>query len=359
MRLNIQDIRDNESSRIFCEEFINSKKPKFIFGRNEFAESIQNFVDIDGFIDDFTDEVEYLGKPIVPVDLVPSNALVVIVVIGKPLIAEKRVSQFQFRSLDYYSFYKYSKLPLKNIMFWDGFVEKFDRHKDKFDWVYGLLEDNVSRNQLYNIVNFRLSYDLNFMRGFSAIEDKQYFEDFLVLKEFGESFVDVGAFDGFTTEEFIKRCPQYESIYLFEPEGKNINIAKDRLALKNNIHYFQNGLSDKKTTLRFSSDGSSSMVCKDGEIYIDVDKLDSFVESSVTFIKMDIEGGEHDAIKGAEETIRKYHPRLAISVYHKPNDLWKIPEQILSIRNDYKIYLRHYTEGISETVMFFIPSHFK
>lgn len=49
------------------------------------------------------------------------------------------------------------------------------------------------------------------------------------------------------------------------------------------------------------------------------------------------------------------HPKIAISVYHKSSDFRKIPEQILSIRSDYKIYLRHYTESIYETVMFFIP----
>ncbi len=71
---------------------------------------------------------------------------------------------------------------------------------------------------------------------------------------------------------------------------------------------------------------------------------------------MDIEGYEQKAIEGAKKIIRTYHPRLAISVYHQKNDFWKIPELILNIRTDYDIYLRHYTEGISETIMFFIPS---
>lgn len=70
---------------------------------------------------------------------------------------------------------------------------------------------------------------------------------------------------------------------------------------------------------------------------------------------MDIEGAENEAIEGAKKTIMRCHPVLAISVYHKADDLWKIPNQVLEIRNDYKIYLRHYTEGIAETVMFFVP----
>ena len=61
------------------------------------------------------------------------------------------------------------------------------------------------------------------------------------------------------------------------------------------------------------------------------------------------------AIVGAETVIRKWHPSMAICVYHKPDDFWKIPEQVLAIRNDYKLYMRHYTQGSDETVMFFIP----
>jgi len=51
----------------------------------------------------------------------------------------------------------------------------------------------------------------------------------------------------------------------------------------------------------------------------------------------------------------KINPKMAISAYHQKDDFWKIPEKILNIRSDYDIYLRHYTEGIVETVMFFIP----
>ena len=96
-----------------------------------------------------------------------------------------------------------------------------------------------------------------------------------------------------------------------------------------------------------------------GDIEINVDKLDSLVNEQTTYIKMDIEGAEAFAIEGAESTILRDHPRLAICVYHKVDDLWKIPEQVLKIRDDYKLYLRHYTEGVDETVMFFIPKEDK
>lgn len=357
--LKINKIYENIKAKDFCKDFIGSDSPRYVFGRNEFADSISEQIEIDGFIDDFTVEKEYLGKPIIAIENVPNNALVVIAVtVGKPLLAEKRVKQFQFNSIDYFSFYKYSKLPILEVKFWDGFIEDFNNNRPKYEWIYSKLFDSVSRNQFFNIINFRLSYDLDYMRGFSAIEDKQYFEDFLNLSEKDEVFVDIGAFDGYTTEEFITRCSDYKNIYLFEPEEKNIQIAKKRLEKFQNIDYYQLGLSNKKQTLRFDVSGSSSKITEEGSVTIEVDRLDDLIDNPITFLKMDIEGGEADALEGAKEIIKKYHPKLAISVYHKADDFWKIPEQIFSIRPDYKIYLRHYTEGFAETVMFFIPIKF-
>jgi FkbM family methyltransferase len=352
--LKINKIHENKKAKAFCEEFINSDRPKYIFGRNEFANSIISKIQIDGFIDDFTTDTKYLDKEIIPITKVPHNALVVVV--SKPIIAEKKVGKYQFDYLDYYSFFKYSNLEIKNIMFWDGMIDDIKNNFLQYESIYNLLKDEISKNQFFNIINFRLSYDLDYMRGFEAIEDKQYFESFLNLNTKGESFVDVGAYDGFTSEEFIKLCPNYKKIFLFEPEENNLNIAKEKLQNHPNIYYHQLGLSNKKETLKFNINGSGSKISDDGDITIKVDRLDDIVEEEITFIKMDIEGAEALAIEGAKETIKKYHPKLAISVYHKKDDFWKIPQQIFEIRDDYIIYLRHYTEGISETVMFFIPN---
>ena len=88
---------------------------------------------------------------------------------------------------------------------------------------------------------------------------------------------------------------------------------------------------------------------------IAVTTLDERIKEKVTFIKMDLEGWELKALQGAVRHIREDHPKLAIAVYHHPSDFWRIPEFVLSIRDDYDLYLRHYTEGWSETVMYFVP----
>ena len=70
---------------------------------------------------------------------------------------------------------------------------------------------------------------------------------------------------------------------------------------------------------------------------------------------MDIEGEELNALKGAKEIICKYKPKLAICVYHKPEDLYEIPKYIMDFGLDYKYYLRHHMrEGYTETVFYAI-----
>lgn len=353
--LKLKPCYENTYAAAFCRDFLTSDRPKYVLGTNAWAESIAHAVDIDGFIDDFSTQTEFLQKPIVPMADVPDDAMVVSVVIGKPFVAEKRMRRFQFDSIDYYAFYRYANLPILPVMFWEGAAEDIEQNFEKYAWVYELLSDKTSRDQFSNIVNFRYSYDLAYMRGFENREDRQYFEPFLNLKKTGEAFVDIGAFDGYTSQEFIKYAPEYQNIFLFEPEPKNLEIAQERLAGLDNIFYFPLGLSDKKEELRFESGGSSSKICEEGGLVINVDRLDDLIDKKVTMIKMDIEGAERNALEGAKETIARNHPTLAISVYHRKDDFWKIPEQILRIRSDYDLYLRHYTEGISETVMFFIP----
>ncbi len=356
--LTISNVDDNSLfAREFCKEFVLSdQKPKFLFGRNIYAAKILESVNISGFIDDFSKETVFLGKPIVKLESIPKDSLVLILSGGSPLSARARVDELKLRSLDYFSFLEYADIPLEKILFDGDFKQAFSKNRLKFEWAHSLLSDEISSQQFKKLINFRFSKNLNYMKGLKTREDEQYFEDFLSLEPEGESFVDIGGYDGFTSREFIKLCPGYRHIHFFEPEERNLLEAKRSLQPFKKIHFYPLGLSDKKGTVKFSAHGSGSKINNTGEITIKTDSLDNILDERVSFIKMDIEGAEKLAIKGATQTIKQYHPKLAISVYHNPNDFWKIPEQILSIRSDYKLYFRHYTESMYESVMFFIPS---
>jgi hypothetical protein len=92
-----------------------------------------------------------------------------------------------------------------------------------------------------------------------------------------------------------------------------------------------------------------------GNIRIEVDSIDHVTQGEkVSFIKMDIEGAELEALRGAQNTIRQHKPKLAVCVYHMQEDLVTIPQYILSLREDYKLYLRHYGNSCTETVLYAI-----
>ena len=189
----------------------------------------------------------------------------------------------------------------------------------------------------------------------SAIMENQYYD---VLKfNDDEVIADVGCYDCYTMKQYFKYGNEkYGKIYSFEPEPKQYEKCKE-LIKKGKYHdwsIFNYGVYDNNSKLFFSSNSSCTKVSEDGDIAVEAIKLDDFFESheSPTFIKMDIEGAELAALKGCAETIRKYKPKLAICVYHKPEDIFEIPEYILSLNPDYKMWLRHYTNLVNETVLY-------
>ena len=116
----------------------------------------------------------------------------------------------------------------------------------------------------------------------------------------------------------------------------------------------EKGAWSKKDTLYFNnSSNSNSSISESGDSKIEVDSIDNVCKNeNVTFIKMDVEGAELEALKGAENTIMKNKPKLAICVYHKKEDLVTIPQYILSLNSDYKLYLRHYDSFCTELVLY-------
>ena len=185
---------------------------------------------------------------------------------------------------------------------------------------------------------------------------RAYFvEDFLRYED-EEIFVDGGSYDLETTKFFKNICPALKKPYAFEPDKENFKKCEKKKTLEalDYIELLPYGVWSENTTLRFTGTGlTNSRVDFSAMQEIEVRSIDSITAGDpVTFIKMDVEGSELEALKGAEQTIRKYHPKLAISVYHKPEDLFEIPQYIKTIAPDYKLYLRHYSSFCGETVVY-------
>ncbi len=94
----------------------------------------------------------------------------------------------------------------------------------------------------------------------------------------------------------------------------------------------------------------------DGASTSDTITIDDYVKQQglerVDFIKMDIEGSESDALEGAATTIERWHPRLAISAYHRWQDLIELPLLIRDLAPGYQLYLDHHTIHAEETVLY-------
>lgn len=346
----------NENDKSIAESFVKSSGiKKYVLGRNKYSADILKNMEVDGIIDDFTDEHFFNGKEVYKMEEVEKDSLVVSATMGAPLTAKRKLDKLGIKNIDYFAFYKYSGQDLCAPPFIMDFEEDFTANYENYEYVYNLLADDISREVFERIINFKITFDIKFMDSFTNRHNEQYFEKSIIPANEKHVFVDGGGYVGDTTLEFIKEFPVYKKIYFFEPDKNNMNTAHDNLKNFNNIELFNIGLSNKLDTLHFVEDGLSSAINIDGDSVIKVNSLDNIIKDEVTFIKLDIEGAEQDAIEGAEGIIRKYHPVLAVCIYHKAQDWHQIPLKILSISREYKVYIRHYLEGISETVMYFVP----
>lgn len=157
--------------------------------------------------------------------------------------------------------------------------------------------------------------------------------------------IDCGAYDGDTALKFAEFFPSYRKIYALEPNPEMLCKLEQRVAgLK--VEICNVGAYSRKDILRFESQKSGcSCLNQEGTFEIAVDRIDSLVANEcdpITFIKMDIEGSELEALKGAQKTIEKYKPKLAICIYHRRDDLIEIPKLIKELRSDYHFYLRNH-----------------
>lgn len=186
---------------------------------------------------------------------------------------------------------------------------------------------------------------------------KQYFDVFCSRDK--EVFVDAGAYNGDTTKEFMiwsNMGGKYKKIFVLEPIEEQFEYIKNRKELEkwNNVVLCKKAAWNCHTELNFlhNKSGSSVVEKNTGNLVIG-EKIDEIVgNEQVTFIKMDVEGSELKALEGAKETIRRNKPKLAISVYHKYEDIIDIPLEILSIMPEYNFYLRHYSTESWETVLY-------
>ena len=238
----------------------------------------------------------------------------------------------------------------------DRFIENKNQMISKLKSNYDILADKKSKDIfkaiLTRIFNF---HDNQFvMTGFA--ERDLYFSSEIIKMTDNEHFIDAGAYTGDTLEHFLKITNHKFDLYTaFELDEKTFNKLKsnvDQLHCKKKINLINMGLWNESTEVAFSSGGLGSTIGR-GSFTAKTTTLDEACQQEeVTFIKMDVEGAELNALKGCANIIRQQAPKLAISLYHKIEDLWEIPIYIKSLNPDYKIYLRHYSNVDDDTLCY-------
>lgn len=234
-------------------------------------------------------------------------------------------------------------------------------HWRELSELFDNLADNKSRVTLEAVLRGRISGDPQYF-GQCFVPDQYYPKDIIHWSS-NEVMVELGGNNGETLLEFLKKCPDYRSVYCFEPDPisvKKLNSIARNLERNGTIHIVPKGAWDCSTVLQFCSDGEGvgdAHILQDEEgtadFTIETASVDEVVKEPVSFLKMDIEGAELRALHGAKKQILENRPKLAVCVYHKIEDFLDIWNYLRKLVPEYRFYLRHHvaTEG-TDTILY-------
>ncbi|MCR4789292.1 MAG: FkbM family methyltransferase [Lachnospiraceae bacterium] len=227
----------------------------------------------------------------------------------------------------------------------------FEANSDKFNTIFESLSDEKSKTVMTSFINQKITGRFSEMA--DIWDEIQYFDcDFYDISSV-DCIVDCGAYDG---DSFLSFCNEYKKStgkdyegegYLLDPDHTNQEKIKERF--RNSpatVHAMEMGAWDESGTLSFDTDGNignSGKISDHGSMSIKVEAIDNMLSGKkADFIKMDIEGAELNALKGAEKTIKEYHPILAVCAYHKREDLIELTDYIKSLYSGYRFFVRAY-----------------
>lgn len=228
-------------------------------------------------------------------------------------------------------------------------------HVDEYREIYELLYDEESKKSLLYLIMGYLTLKYEY---FSMARHEKEAVDYYptdIFKDAPKNVIDCGGYTGDTASQFLKYYGQeVKKYYLFEPDEKNIIKARSNLeSYSKNIVYVQAAVAENEGMTTFYANGAAGTIDKNGNERIRSVSLDSIVKEKIYFIKMDIEGSELMALKGARSHITKDAPDMAICAYHKPADIRELVKYIKTLVPSYKVYIRHYSDKEKETVLYF------
>ena len=286
------------------------------------------------------------------------NYLLVVCIVNAPLIS-LRDKLIKDGWNDVVFFYDVSQAyrdiyPLNNGWFLGDLNE---RDKNNVEKVFLSLSDDLSRAHYLQFILWRKLRVELLISGVTIDVDNRFFikEIVSVLRE-NEVFVDCGAHNGSVTNKFSKIVnDKYKKIYAIEPDKTNAKEFESNTNSMPEVKLIRCALDNKNSQGKFFSDfGFASKLGLGGKDTVKTCTLDS-LNIPATFVKMHLEGGELDALKGAILTIRKYRPIVAVTIYHNDLGVSEIPLYLIENLSKYSFYIRLHSWGGTGAVFYAIP----
>jgi len=228
---------------------------------------------------------------------------------------------------------------------------------------FQIFADEESRRQFVAHLKFRLRLD---HEALPACVADNYFPPDVLSEPFPPDsvFVDCGAYDGDTVRAFLAHQQgRFGRIFAFEPDTSNCKllrayVASLGVAAADRIQIFNKGVGSRRTKLRFDQAGNmSSSFNAAGTAEVEVVPVDEVVEpdGAPIYLKFDVEGAEWEALQGCARLLTHARPFMAISVYHRPDDLWQLPLYVAAKKRDYRFYLRTQGEDGMDVICYAVP----
>lgn len=266
------------------------------------------------------------------------------------------------RNVGYDSFYTFMPIPYNTGITTTHIPGYYSANKENLERVFAMLADAESRAVFAARVRAVESGNIGFIK-VSAYEE--YFHP-LVRPECADTIMDGGVSENVLSQlAFIKAVGPEGRIFGFEPDPVGFCAACERIkaqALHDVYKVIPFGMWHKRDTVFFEISGQGTHVTSDtsaNAVGCECISIDDIVAANrirkVDFIKMDVEGSEINALKGSLRTLKEHRPKLAISLYHKPQDLYFIPLFLQNACDDYEFYIGHHHASLHETVLYCRP----
>lgn len=230
-------------------------------------------------------------------------------------------------------------------------------HRDAVRQAWTLMADPPSRDLFLTLLRFRISLDPAHL---PEVTGGQYFPGPFWTLAPDETFVDVGACGGDTLRDFLQHSRGHFRRYIaLEPELDNLQALHRAVPadMAGRIRICACGAGATRQRVEFAAGaGGASRIAGGGGASIEVVPLDELLaDEPVTTIKVDVEGYERPVLEGARATIGRCRPKLALSAYHRVEDLWEIVLWVQRRYPGYRYYLRHHTPEVYDTVLYGVP----